>query len=450
MKKHSAPTSKFSKLTLFLILFGLAPFVTKADVHTVTFHVHSTNGEQSTEQGSITARLNDWVGELISSGDKVENNATVRFEANPAKGYRVSSWYRNGSVITNIIISDIYILENITEDVEITVEFEEFTHSVTFNVINGIGGRLIAEVDGVEIQSGARVGNNKNVRLTAIADPGFHVKTWHDGALWRFSTDTVFQIWNLFSNRTIRVEFEGLPHEITVEGGALGDNKTTDTITAGTVVTIIADEPEEGMRLANWDFSTAVTFMENTDETFSTAKFIMPSEDVFVKAVFELVPIPIPSHTVTFNSLGGSDIAGQTVEYGETAEKPANPTRTGFVFEDWYTDTNYTVMWNFATCIVTSDTTLFAKWTFDETTNIVETHEPASLQAFPNPFINEIHIADAVDFSLQVLTQTGAIAHMQQVTNPHEIVNLQRLPAGVYILRLEKNGEIRTARIIKQ
>jgi len=155
-------------------------------------------------------------------------------------------------------------------------------------------------------------------------------------------------------------------------------------------------------------------------------------------------------HTVTFNSQGGSDVESQTVEHGETAEQPINPRRRNHTFEGWYIDTRFTTAWDFATDVVTSDTTLFAKWTFDGATNIVETHEPASLQAFPNPFINEIHIADAEDFSLQVLTQTGVIAHTQQITKPLEIVNLQGLQAGIYILRLEKNGEVRTARIVKQ
>jgi len=155
-------------------------------------------------------------------------------------------------------------------------------------------------------------------------------------------------------------------------------------------------------------------------------------------------------HTVTFSSQGGSDVESQTVEHGETAERPISPRRRNYTFEGWYIDTTFATAWDFATDVVVSDMTLFAKWTFNGATNIVETHEPASLQAFPNPFINEIHIADAEDFSLQVLTQTGIIVHTQQITKPLETVNLQGLPAGIYILRLEKNGEVRTARIVKQ
>ena len=156
------------------------------------------------------------------------------------------------------------------------------------------------------------------------------------------------------------------------------------------------------------------------------------------------------THTVTFNAQGGSAVANQTVGHGETAERPTNPTRVNYVFEGWYSDTEFATVWDFATSVVTSDTTLFARWTFDETTNIAEVQLIASVQVFPNPFINEIHIADAAGFSLQVFTQTGAIVHTQQIVNSIETVNLHHLPTGIFILRLEKNGEIRTARIIKQ
>jgi len=82
--------------------------------------------------------------------------------------------------------------------------------------------------------------------------------------------------------------------------------------------------------------------------------------------------------------------------------------------------------------------------------NIVELPLVASLQVFPNPFTSEIHIADAEGFMLQVLTQTGVVVHTQRLTNSVETVNLQHLSAGVYILHLQKDGEIKATRIVKQ
>ena len=70
--------------------------------------------------------------------------------------------------------------------------------------------------------------------------------------------------------------------------------------------------------------------------------------------------------TVTFNSVGGSAVATQSVEYEKTVDRPADPTRAGFEFTGWYTsDTDGTVnkAWDFGTYAVTKDVELYAQWT---------------------------------------------------------------------------------------
>ncbi|WP_304508767.1 InlB B-repeat-containing protein [Anaerotignum sp.] len=67
--------------------------------------------------------------------------------------------------------------------------------------------------------------------------------------------------------------------------------------------------------------------------------------------------------TVMFDSQGGSSVAKITdVTYGSTITAPNNPTRSGYSFAGWYTDTNYTTEWDFTANAVTSAMTLFAKW----------------------------------------------------------------------------------------
>ena len=67
-------------------------------------------------------------------------------------------------------------------------------------------------------------------------------------------------------------------------------------------------------------------------------------------------------HTVTFNSKGGSDVASQTVEHGNTATEPKAPRLDGKVFMGWKekeSDTNY---FDFANTAITEDKTLIAIW----------------------------------------------------------------------------------------
>lgn len=66
-------------------------------------------------------------------------------------------------------------------------------------------------------------------------------------------------------------------------------------------------------------------------------------------------------YTVTFNSNGGSEVKAQEVENGKTVAKPTNPTRDGYTFGGWYTDSALTKEYDFKT-VVTGNLTLYAKW----------------------------------------------------------------------------------------
>jgi hypothetical protein len=85
----------------------------------------------------------------------------------------------------------------------------------------------------------------------------------------------------------------------------------------------------------------------------------------------------------------------------------------------------------------------------DHATSIVDIFT-TNMNVYPNPFTDILHIAEAEGYTLRVMTQTGVVVHTQRITNSVETVNLQRLPTGVYILHLENNGQIKTAKIIKQ
>ena len=80
---------------------------------------------------------------------------------------------------------------------------------------------------------------------------------------------------------------------------------------------------------------------------------------------------PDVRHLVTFNSNGGSSVASVAVVDGQSVAEPQAPVWEGHTFQGWYTDEGCTKAYDFKS-VVTSDLTLFAKWS----TEVVPTPTP--------------------------------------------------------------------------
>ncbi len=76
-----------------------------------------------------------------------------------------------------------------------------------------------------------------------------------------------------------------------------------------------------------------------------------------------------PTYAVTYDAQGGSAVDPLTdVPYGSKITAPTPPTRTGYTFAGWYKEAGCTNAWGFDTDTVTSDITLYAKWTVNQYT----------------------------------------------------------------------------------
>ena len=64
--------------------------------------------------------------------------------------------------------------------------------------------------------------------------------------------------------------------------------------------------------------------------------------------------------------MAGGTISTQTINDGDTATKPADPTMTGYTFDNWYSEPTFVNVFNFSTPI-TADTGIYAKFTLNPT-----------------------------------------------------------------------------------
>ncbi|MEI2356295.1 InlB B-repeat-containing protein, partial [Mesobacillus zeae] len=70
----------------------------------------------------------------------------------------------------------------------------------------------------------------------------------------------------------------------------------------------------------------------------------------------------INRYSVTFNSQGGTQVAGQTINFNSTVSTPAAPKKTGYTFGGWYKEASCIHQWDFSKETVKENTTLYAKW----------------------------------------------------------------------------------------
>lgn len=128
-----------------------------------------------------------------------------------------------------------------------------------------------------------------------------------------------------------------------------GNTVAQQTVNDGETVTVPDTPTKNGYTFSGWtlngepyDFNLPVT------------------ADITLKATWVENQKPQPKrHTVTFDTTGGSEIGQQTVDEGEKAIQPANPTREGYDFQGWLLNGQ---AYDWSTPI-TGDITLTASWT---------------------------------------------------------------------------------------
>jgi uncharacterized repeat protein (TIGR02543 family) len=274
--------------------------------------------------------------QIVVAGDTV-----VRPDDPTKTGYTFAGWYADAARTipwnfpTDTLISDTTLH---AKWIALTIP----TYRVTFDVAGG---------SPVDLQTVA-VGET----VACPADPtkeSYTFANWYADAalttLWNFPTDT------LISDTTLHAKWlrDTIPTYRVTFDAAGGTDVTPQVVVAGDTVVRPDDPTKTGYTFAGWYAVTARTIPWN----FPTGTLI---SDTTLHAKW--IALTIPTYRVTFDVAGGSPVDLQTVAVGETVACPADPTKESYTFANWYADAALTVLWNFPTDTLISDTTLHAKW----------------------------------------------------------------------------------------
>lgn len=129
------------------------------------------------------------------------------------------------------------------------------------------------------------------------------------------------------------------------------------------------DPPKEGYVFVGWYTEPELINVYNFDSPVTA--------DLKLYAKFEEAA-SVTTHTVSFDTDGGSTVESQTVITGNKATKPAvNPTKKGYNFKGWYKDSAHSNEFDFENDTITDNTTIYARFDEPELLSVSEAQQLA-------------------------------------------------------------------------
>ncbi len=257
-------------------------------------------------------------------------NTTVSSPSNPTKtGFTFDGW------CSDALLTTAYTFTTMPgQDITLYAKYTINQYTISFESNGGSAVTAITQ--------------DYNTPVTAPDTPnkeGYTFEGWYTDAL--LTTLYTFismpaQDLMLYANYTI--------NQYTISFESNGGSAVT-AITQDYNSSVVApDTPnKEGYTFEGWYADAALT----TAYTFTT----MPLQDLTLYANYT-----INQYTISFESNGGSDVTAITQDYNTSLTAPADPTKTGYTFEGWYTDVLLTTPYTFTT-MPAQDLTLYANYT---------------------------------------------------------------------------------------
>ena len=150
----------------------------------------------------------------------------------------------------------------------------------------------------------------------------------------------------------------GTQYTVTIADDGNGIATATPAAAEEGMEVTLSAEPKTGYHFKEWQVvSGSVTIVNN--------KFIMPSGEVKIRAIFEEDAASTPGEfTISFDGNGGTPSVGSMTTTGQKLASLPDASRSGsYTFDGWYTEKNGGTEITTATVFV-ADTTVYAHWTY--------------------------------------------------------------------------------------
>jgi len=337
-------------------------------------------------------------------------NTTITAPTAPTRaGYTFSGWYKEASCTNAWTFNSDVVTANTT----LYAKWNINVYTVTFD---SQGGSSIASVSATY--------------NTTIANPTFPTRTgytfhgWYKEPScinpWSFNTDVVKSDITLYALWAINF--------YTVTFNSQGGSEVEGVITSyNSTITPPSAPTKTGYSFNGW---------------YKESGCINPwtfASDVVTSDITLYAKWTINTYTVTFNTQGGSAISNVTANYNSTISSPSSPTKTGYTFEGWYKESGCINPWAFASDVITSDITLYAKWNLSSDIETISGH---SFKLYPNPAVSSLTIEGENIEEITIYSLIGAKVLQPVVTSKEDKCNfsIDVLESGIYFARIKTSG----------
>ena len=158
--------------------------------------------------------------------------------------------------------------------------------------------------------------------------------------------------------QSVLVVRRGTQYTVTIADDGNGTATATPAAAEEGMEVTLSAEPKTGYHFKEWQVvSGSVTIVNN--------KFIMPSGEVKIRAIFEEDAASTPGEfTISFDGNGGTPSVGRMTTTDQKLTSLPDASRSGsYTFDGWYTEKNGGTEITTATVFV-ADTTVYAHWTY--------------------------------------------------------------------------------------
>lgn len=276
---------------------------------TYTLSIKSTgNGSVSYDGNTIRSKTSTFT---------VNEGASATISFTPDTGYRVKSVKVNSADVTSSVSNNQYIINNITTNTTLEIEFETIPIT-TYTLTVKATGSGYASCNGNSIRgetSTFTMEEGTSATITFIPDNGNRIKSAKVNNTDVISSiiDNTYTIRSISSDTFVEVEFEAIPPttysliisatgngNVTYNNTTLKNQTQTFTVTEGSYATITIS-PEDGYRIKSvvQDGSDVTASVDNNQYTTK-----MITSNTTLEVTFEAIPIPIYTLSVTASGNG--------------------------------------------------------------------------------------------------------------------------------------------------